>query len=151
MKHLTSIAFCVCAFGLSAAGADLQRYFVHCSPKEDHAFKVTVDFDVKDLAKRSFTEYFKEEYSKEMIGEASGGLEIACGSGASLYIDESAESRDKGIEVSLEIKRTGKNPGSYEKKFLVPWTQLHFDASDTRAKITATVVWKARDESAAGR
>ena len=151
MKHLASIAFCVCVFGLSAAGADLQRYFVHCSPKENYAFKVTVDFDVKGLGKSSFTEYFKEEYSPEMISGVSGSMEIACGSGASLYIDESAEPRDKGIEVSLGIKQTGKNPSSYEKTFLVPWTRLHFDASDTRAKITATVAWKPRGESAAGR
>lgn len=151
MKFLSSIVFGACAFTLSAGGADMQRYFVHCSPKEHYAFKVTVDFDVKGLAKSSFTEYFKEEYSKEPIGDYSGGMEIACGSGASLYIDESASPEDKGIEVSLGIKRTGKDPDSYEKKFLIPWTQLHYDASDSRAKIAATVVWKMRSEPAAGR
>ena len=149
LKLLASLLSLFCFGALPAQSSEMQRYILHCSAKENPLLKVKIDYDIKNLIKDSFSQYFKEKYSEDPIGSVSGGCSIGCGFGSSLYSSISVSAEDRGLEVSMDIKRTGNNPVSYQKTFFIPWKELKHDESDSRSTIKAVVTWRKAQQGAA--
>jgi len=134
---------------LPEAGSDKRRYLLHCSAEDNFVLQVVVSYQIGTLSEGSFTEYFKEVFSDALMVSASMGQSIGCGPEGTVYTSTDASPGDDGIQISIVVERTDKNPSEYRTEFLSPWSKLSYEASDSKAKISATLTW--RDQGAQGR